>query len=53
MKWKKLKNYLNSMKGILLFYFIIAILAFMLTKKIEDVNASNVKTPIEVEVYYA
>lgn len=50
---EKVEKLFNSMKGILLFYFIIAILAFMLTKKIEDVNASNVKTPIEAEVYYA
>lgn len=50
---EKVEKLFNSVKGIILFYFIIAILAFMLAKKVDEVNTSSVKTPTEVEVYYA
>ena len=49
---EKVENLFNSWKGIIVFYIVVAILAFMLAKNVSDVNTSSVNNN-ELEVYYA
>lgn len=50
---KKIENLFNSYKGLVIFYIIIAMLAFLLTKKIEEIN-SQVSNKVTIEeTYYA
>lgn len=49
---EKLEKIFNNSKGIIIFYIIIAILALMLTKTINNVNNSTSQI-VESETYYA
>lgn len=49
---EKLEKVFNGYKGLIIFYMIVAILAFMLTKKIEEVN-SQAQNVVVKETYYA
>lgn len=49
---EKLEKIFNEMKGIVIFYIIVAILAFILTNKIEDIN-SQAQNEISEKTYYA
>lgn len=50
---KRIENLFNSYRGLVIFYIIIAMLAFLLTKKIEEIN-SRVGNTINIEeTYYA
>ena len=51
---KNLEKLFNSYKGIVLFYLLIAVLAFMITKKVEDINSqAEVETPRSSVTRYA
>ena len=48
---EKVEKIFNNYKGLIIFYIIVAILAFMITKKIEGINS---QAQIKVEkTYYA
>ena len=49
---EKQERFLKGFRGILLFYILVAILSFLITKRIENINsqAQNIK---EVSTYYA
>lgn len=49
---EKIEKFLSGYKGLIIFYVIVAILAFMLTKKIEDIN-SQAQNIVIRETYYA
>lgn len=48
---EKLERLFNSYKGLIIFYIIVALLAFMIAKRIEAIN-SQAQVNIE-ETYYA
>jgi len=50
---KKIENLFNSYKGLVIFYIIIALLAFILAKKIEEINSQVSSKDIIEETYYA
>jgi hypothetical protein len=49
---EKIKNLFESYKGLIIFYIIVALLAFLLTKKIEEINSQAEITEVR-ETYYA
>lgn len=49
---EKLEKIFNGYKGLIIFYIIVAVLAFMLTKKIEDIN-SQAQNIVVKETYFA
>ena len=49
---EKFERLFNSYKGLLIFYIIVAVLAFLLTKKIEEIN-SQAQNIIINETYFA
>lgn len=49
---EKIERKISGYKGLLIFYIIVAILAFMLTKKIEEIN-SQAQNIVVRETYYA
>lgn len=49
---EKLEKIIRGYKGLIIFYFIVALLTFMLTKKIEEIN-SQAQNIIVSETYYA
>ncbi len=49
---EKIRGFFEDYKGIIIFYIIIGVLAFLLTKKIEDINA-QARITTEQESYYA
>ncbi len=52
-KMEKIEKLFNDYKGLILFYIIVAILTFMVTKKIEKINIANSEPKTEVRSYYA
>jgi len=49
---EKIREFFDNYKGLIIFYIIVAILAFLLTKKIEDIN-SEARISTEQVTYYA
>lgn len=49
---EKQMNFLKGYRGIILFYVVIAILSFLITKRIENIN-SQAQEIKEVRTYYA
>lgn len=49
---EKLEKIFKEMKGIIIFYIIVAVLALILTNKIEDINSQAQNETIE-KTYYA
>ncbi len=49
----RVEKLFNSYKGLLIFYVCVAILAFMITKKIEKINIANAEVKTESVRYYA
>lgn len=49
---EKMGKIFNAYKGLVIFYIVVAVLAFLLTKKIEDIN-SEAKVASEEVTYYA
>lgn len=50
---EKIEKIFNNSKGIIVFYIIVAILAVMLTKTINNVNNNSTSQFVESESYYA
>lgn len=49
---EKLEKMISGYKGLIIFYLIVAVLAFMLSKKIEEIN-SQAQNIVIRETYYA
>jgi len=49
---EKLEKLLRDYRGIILFYVVVAILSFLITKRIENIN-SQAQEIKEVSTYYA
>lgn len=50
---EKLEKLFEGFKGLILFYIIVAILALMITNKVEEINSQAENQVIEEETYYA
>ncbi len=48
----KLEKMISGYKGLIIFYLVVAVLAFMLSKKIEEIN-SQAQNIVVRETYYA
>lgn len=48
----KFENLFNDYKGLVIFYIIVAVLAFLITRKIEEINSQAEVIKIS-ETYYA
>lgn len=50
---KKLEKIFEGIKGLILFYIIVAILTLMITNKVNDINSQAEVEQISEETYYA
>lgn len=50
---EKLENIFKNYKGLVVFYLVVAVLALMLTKKVDNINSQAEKLVKEKTSYYA
>lgn len=50
---EKIEKLFNDYKGLVIFYIIVAVLTFMLTKRIDKINVATTEKVVERRSYYA
>lgn len=50
---EKVEKLFNDYKGLVIFYIIVAVLTFMLTKRIDKINVANNEKIEDTRNYYA
>ncbi len=50
---EKVEKLFNDYKGLVIFYIIVAVLTFMLTKRIDKINVANNEKVVDTRSYYA